>query len=219
MQDKLDPDVENWFVSLKEKLEQAYLQHNEPWKQSGFLGTEERWVSLRQPVADCIDKSGTFLDIGCANGFLLECCIRWTEERGIKIDPYGLDISPQLIELARQRLPQFRDHFFVGNAMTWQPPRKFDFVRTELVYVPAEYEKQYIEFILENHLEPGGKLLIANYGENLQDIQERIPSGAHPTKKIIKRLKELGFEAVQYKDGYDAVKDRKTRIAILFAEK
>ncbi|MEE8413571.1 MAG: class I SAM-dependent methyltransferase, partial [Dehalococcoidales bacterium] len=134
-------ELNSWFENIREVLETAYLAAEEPWKQSGMSGPENRWVSLRKPVADCIDKPGSFLDIGCANGYLLECCTRWTAERGIKIDPYGLDISPKLIELARRRLPQFASHFFTGNAFRWLPPRRFDFVRTELIYVPAEYEK------------------------------------------------------------------------------
>lgn len=61
-----------WFSSLRKQLEEAYLQHDEPWKQSGFSGPEERWVACRKPIADCVEKSGSFLDIGCANGYLLE---------------------------------------------------------------------------------------------------------------------------------------------------
>jgi len=208
-------ELNNWFDNLREVLENTYLLKEEPWKQSGMSGPEDRWTSLRKPVADCIDKSGSFLDIGCANGYLLECCIKWTAERRLKIDPYGLDISPKLVELARKRLPHYVEHFFTGNAFTWLPPRKFDFVRTELVYVPAEYEKQYLEFILRNHLKSDGKLLIANYGEDLPNPEKGILPGSYPTKKIAKRLADLGFENVQFKDGYDSVKDRHVRIAIL----
>lgn len=210
-------ELDTWFDNQREVLETAYLLNEEPWKQSGMSGPEERWISLRKPVAECMDKSGSFLDIGCANGYLLECCIRWTAERGIKIDPYGLDISPRLIELTRARLPEHADHFFIGNAFNWLPPRRFDFVRTELVYVPAEYEKQYVEFLLRNHLEPGGKLLVANYGEDYPNPEKGILPGAHPTKKIISRLTELGFKPAQYKDGHDSVKNRKVRIAVLKA--
>lgn len=204
-----------WLDNVRHVLETAYLSHEEPWKQSGMSGPEERWVSLRKPVADCIDRPGSFLDIGCANGYLLECCLKWTAERGASINPFGLDLSPRLIELAKRRLPQFADHFCAGNAFEWIPPRRFDFVRTELVYVPAECEREYIEFILRNHLLPGGRLLIANYVEDHPNPEKGCGPGCHPTKRILERLRELGFEATRYKDGYDPVKGRKTRIAIL----
>lgn len=212
--------LDEWFSSLRVTLEEAYLKHEEPWKQSGMSGPEDRWTSLRRPVADCIDKPGSFLDIGCANGYLLECCEKWTAQRKIKIIPYGLDISEKLLELAKKRLPQYVDNFFIGNALTWIPPRRFDFVRTELVYVPAEYEKPYIEFLLKNHLNPGGKLLVANYGEGMteQEIEKGIIEGSHATVDILKRLGELGYYHIERKDGYDPVKGRRIRVAILQAE-
>jgi len=46
---------------------------------------------------------------------------------------FGLDISEKLAELARQRLPHWRNRIFVGNALFWEPPARFDLVRTELV--------------------------------------------------------------------------------------
>ena len=208
-------DLLEWFHNVRRVLETAYLAHWEPWRQSGMSGPEDRWISLRKPVADCIDRPGSFLDIGCANGYLLECCLKWTAERGISIVPYGLDLSPRLVELARKRLPQFADHFYVGNAFEWIPPRRFDFVRTELVYVPAECERQYIEFILRQHLSPGGRLLIANYVEDHPNPEKGSGPGSHATKRILERLRELGFETTRHKDGYDQVKGRKVRIAVL----
>ena len=71
-----ETEQQQWFSSLKKELENAYLQHSEPWKQSGFSGPEERWIAYRKPIVDCIEKSGSFLDIGCANGYLLECILR-----------------------------------------------------------------------------------------------------------------------------------------------
>jgi SAM-dependent methyltransferase len=212
--------LEEWFLSLKETLETAYLKHEEPWKQSGFSGPDDRWVSLRKTVADCIDGPGSFLDIGCANGYLLECCLKWTAEKNIRIEPFGLDFSEKLLGLARNRLPQYPNNFFLGNALTWLPPRRFDFVRTELVYVPDEYEKTYIAFLLKNHLNPGGKLLVANYGEGLtkQEMERGIFRGQHATDNILQHLKELGINPVRYKDGYDLIKNRTVRIVILQAE-
>jgi SAM-dependent methyltransferase len=212
--------LEEWFLSLRKTLEDAYLGSDEPWRQSGMSGPLERWVLLRKPVADCIDRSGSFLDIGCANGYLLECCIEWTAERHIHIEPYGLDLSQKLIELAIHRLPQYKDNFFIGNALTWLPPRRFDFVRTELIYVPSEHERQYVAFLLENHVNADGRLLVANYGEGLtqQDIERGIMKGSHATSDILLHLRELGFTPIGHKDGYDPIKNRKVRVAILIRE-
>lgn len=214
--------LKQWFETVKTTLENAYISHKEPWRQSGMSGPEERWVTLRKPVAECIDRPGTFLDIGCANGYLLECCLRWTAERGIPIDPYGLDISERLLELARQRLPAFADHFYVGNSFYWQPPglspHRFDFVRTELVYVPGEYERAYVERLLKEVVAPGGRLLVANYGEDRSDAEKTLLPGSHPTRYLLERLEELRLKPVDYKDGFDPIKNRHVRVAVLTEE-
>jgi len=158
-----ETEQQQWFSSLQKELEEAYLQYTEPWRQSGFSGPEERWVACRKPIADCIDKSGSFLDIGCANGYLLECVIKWTAERNLNITPYGLDLSEGLIECARQRLPEYKQNFYVGNGWFWQKPVKFDYVRTEVVYVPQQLQKRYIKRIIEMYLAEGGNLLLTEY--------------------------------------------------------
>ena len=215
----MDPDeLKSWFDNVRHVLETTYLSHQEPWRQSGMSGPEERWITLRKPIADCIDRFGLFLDIGCANGYLLECCIKWTSERGVRIDPYGLDISAKLVELAKKRLPRFADHFFIGNSFDWIPPWKFDFVRTELVYVPAEYEGQYIERLFQYYLKPDGRLLVANYAEDDPHPEKGLLPGCHPTRHILQRLAELGIQPMGHRDGYDPIKDRRTRIAILTQE-
>ncbi len=132
---------QQWFSSLQKDLYDSYLQYDEPWKQSGFSGPEERWIACRKPIADCLVKTGSFLDIGCANGYLLECALKWTAERNINIIPHGLDLSEKLVALAKKRLPKYKDNIFVGNGLTWQNPVRFDYVRTELVYVPDELQK------------------------------------------------------------------------------
>ncbi|MCL5998965.1 MAG: class I SAM-dependent methyltransferase [Chloroflexi bacterium] len=208
-------ELEDWYTRLNAWLEPAYLAHDEPWKQSGMSGPADRWTALRKPVADCIDRAGSFLDIGCANGYLLECCLAWTAERGIKVVPYGLDLSARMIELAQKRLPEYTEHFFVGNALHWTPPQRFDFVRTELVYVPAEYEREYVERLRTHYLTPGGWLLIALYGEGASDPERGILAGCHPTRHLLERLAELGIPVIGSRDGYDAVKGRRTRVAIV----
>jgi SAM-dependent methyltransferase len=163
---------QRWFVSLQKKLEEAYLQHEEPWKQSGFSGPEERWVKCRKPISDCIEKSGSFLDIGCANGYLLECVLKWTAERNINIVPYGLDLSEKLAELARQRLPKYKNNIYAGNGWLWNNPVRFDYIRTEIVYVPEQLQRQYIERIIETYLADRGKLLLTEYRSRRDNTDE-----------------------------------------------
>jgi hypothetical protein len=73
-------------------------------------------------------------------------------------------LAPALVELARRRLPQWADRIFLGNALTWAPPQRFDFARTELVYVPAERRRQLVERLLAEVVAPGGRLIVCGYG-------------------------------------------------------
>ncbi len=185
--------LEEWFSALKQELESAYIQHDEPWKQSGFSGPEDRWTAVRKPIADCIDKSGSFLDIGCANGYLLECIMKWAGERGITVTPFGIDLSEKLIKLAQERLPDYINNLFVGNGWDWTPPEKFDFVRTELVYVPDSLQKQYIERIIDFYLAESGKLLIALYRSRSTPVDT-------PWDDV--KVKDWGFEITGQVSGY-----------------
>jgi SAM-dependent methyltransferase len=158
-----DIALKNWLIDKIHPLERAYLAEREPWQQSGFSGPEERWAACRKPIAECLDRPGAFLDIGCANGYLLECVIDWKRQQGVAIEPFGLDIGEKLAALARRRLPDNSRNIFVGNAWDWRPPRRFDYVRTELVYVPPLLQRRYITRLLDQCVAPNGRLLVAEY--------------------------------------------------------
>ncbi|MGI8515387.1 MAG: hypothetical protein ACR2NT_09660 [Acidimicrobiia bacterium] len=68
-------------------LEAAYLEGDDPVAQSGIHGGRERWVAERSPLVGAVEKSGDFLDVGCANGLLLSDVVGWTLERGIHLVP------------------------------------------------------------------------------------------------------------------------------------
>lgn len=198
-------ELNGWFSELKEKLENAYLSSDEPWKQSGFSGPEERWTKCRKPVAECINESGMFLDIGCANGYLLECVKKWTEEKGLSIVPFGVDISSKLVELARYRLPEFKNNIFVGNGLTWESPQKFDYVRTELCYVPEPFYKKYVDRLVKEFLNKNGKLLIVEYRSRRDDEAK---------EWIDISLKKMGFEIEDYKSAFYEGKEL-TRVVVV----
>src|SRR2546430_10597301 len=67
-----------WFAGMAEIFETAYLEGKNPRAQSGFGGDPARWETARRPIADVIDRAGSFLDVGCASGHLLESVVRWS---------------------------------------------------------------------------------------------------------------------------------------------
>jgi SAM-dependent methyltransferase len=202
----MDPsEFQSWFEHVRSVLETAYLAATEPWRQSGFSGPLERWAACRRPIADCVDFSGAFLDIGCANGFLLECLVEWVSARDLQAEPFGLDLSGRLIELARERLPRHQSNLFVGNSMTWVPPRRFDYIRTELCYVPPELEWSYVRRLRDELLLPGGRLLVTEY---------RSQRDFATTPWVDERLREAGFTVHSTHSGIWEGKEL-TRVAVV----
>ncbi|MFL5385569.1 MAG: class I SAM-dependent methyltransferase [Longimicrobiaceae bacterium] len=157
---------EQFFQEQRSRLEATYLAGSNPRQQSGFGRDERDWERFRRPVAAPVGKDGTFLDVGCASGLLMECVVRWAAEDGHAVEPYGLDLSEKLAELARHRLPGWRDRIYTENALFWEPPARFDYVRTELVYVPRHRRREYVERLLDRVVAPGGRLIVCSYGSS-----------------------------------------------------
>ena len=162
----MTPDEQRFFDEEMASCEASYLAGTNPREQSGFHRSERDWERYRRVVTAPVDRDGTFLDIGCASGLLMESVAQWTAEEGRSIEPFGVDISPRLAELARTRLPQWRDRVFTGNALVWHPPFTFDFVRTEMVYVPDHLRRTYVERLLAGVVAPGGCLIVCAYGSS-----------------------------------------------------
>ncbi len=59
-----DIDDEQWFSGMAAIFDEAYPAADNPRAQSGFGGDEARWEAGRRPVAELIDRDGTFLDSG-----------------------------------------------------------------------------------------------------------------------------------------------------------
>ncbi len=156
-------DDAGWHAANAARIVPAYLAADTPQGGSGHSGTAADWAYSRGIVAEAVDRDGTFLDVGCANGLLMESVVRWSPHA---IEPYGLDIAPELAALARARCPQWADRIVVGNALESWPARRFDFVRTGLEYVPPPKRRALVAHLLAH---VGRRVIVGKYNELVTD--------------------------------------------------
>jgi SAM-dependent methyltransferase len=175
---------EAFYRDSQRLMETSYLRDGTPRGGSGFGGTATAWRAQRSQLCQAIDHDGSFLDVGCANGHLMESMAAWCAERGIRLEPYGIDLSPGLVAEARRRLPQWADRIWVGNALDWKAPdgRRFEFVHTLLDLVPAARLEQMVRHQLEHLVAAGGRLLVSSY----------VPAGDR-SRHAPEVLRRLGF--------------------------
>jgi SAM-dependent methyltransferase len=162
------PDLE--FIAAMKALQDVYLDGGDPMEQSGFSGGRERWVSERSPIVRAFDRDGDFLDVGCANGLLLEDVVAWAATRGHVLVPHGVDIGPGLVGLARKRLPGFAANFVVADAWSWQPNRTWDYVFSLVDLGPDDLACYWL-MRLDGWVAPGGRLIIGSYGSRSRDVE------------------------------------------------
>jgi SAM-dependent methyltransferase len=191
-------DQSTWHSETEEVIGDAYLSSADLRAQSGKGGDEVEWRWSRELVLDALPEGGSLLDVGCANGYLMESFRRWGDERGVEVEPYGVDISWRMAALARRRLPHWAERIWVGNAIEWTPPRRFDLVHTGIDYVPFDRRRDFIERLLRELVEPGGRLVlraervtdapdlvaqVRALGLDVGGVLERV----HPTWGLIRR--------------------------------
>lgn len=149
-----------WQEQVAAVLAEAYLADDDPRWQSGFDGDESLWREARSLVLLAAPASGTFLDVGCANGYLLQSLACWAPERSQDLELYGLELNASLAAAARLRLPQLAARVFTGNISDWHPPRRFDCVRVGLEYVPHGEEFTLLDRIARDVLTEDGRVLV-----------------------------------------------------------
>jgi len=155
-----------WHARVLAIIEPVYLSAATDQMGSGHSGTPQEWDASRGLIMHAVDHPGTFLDVGCANGLLMASVERWSHEKGLAVEPYGLEISPRLADLARERYPRWRTRIWTANAYEWQSPMRFDFVRTGLEYVPRNRRESFVRRLFERVVTPGGRLIVGKNNEN-----------------------------------------------------
>jgi SAM-dependent methyltransferase len=157
------------FIEKMASLEDVYLSSDDPIAQSGFSGGRKRWVAERSPIVEAIERDGDFLDVGCANGLLLEDIVGWAASAGHVIVPHGIDLGTALIELAQKRLPGFAANLVVADAWSWEPKRTWDHVFSLVDLAPDDLACRWLDR-LAGWVAPGGRLIIGSYGSRSRGV-------------------------------------------------
>jgi SAM-dependent methyltransferase len=171
--------VAGWHLQMEELIGDAYLAAADPRAQSGKSGDETDWRWSRELILEALPRGGSVLDVGCANGYLMESLARWAGERGQSLVVHGLEISPRLATLARTRLPDMAERVHTGNAIDWCPPQRFDLVHTGLDYVPAFQQRELLVRLCRDVVAPGGRIVLR---------AERVRSGSDDVRAEVEAL-------------------------------
>lgn len=193
---QLSAEFQAWIADdqkIKKLLEGSHV-FTEPWDKKIAW---EQWEKGRQFITSAIDKDGSLLDYGCANGFLLRSLQEWSEH---KLDPYGFDIDQQSIKNAKMLFPNKIDHFVGPEELknNEQFPKNFDFIYWN-VWDNWKFEKQEeLDLLkkLQESTNPGGRLILGLY-----DTREQ-------NSKRIEHLKKLHItpsNTIQNPDGEEVI--------------
>ena len=166
-----------WFDVHNQFFTGHYLAADNPRAQSGHGGDNAQYRYTRMMVLEAIHKSGTFIDVGCANGHLIESLDKWLNGSGLRVEFYGLDISAELLQLAKQRLPQWHERFFLGNALYWTPQEKVDFVYLSgLEYMPLARQKAFLDHLFGTYVAHSGRFILGPVAEerNRREFEEML---------------------------------------------
>lgn len=154
------------FLRAMSALGDEYVTRSDPIEQSGFTGGPARWREERSPIVQAIDRDGSFLDVGCANGKLAADVRSWALERGHHVDIHGIDLSRRLVEIAQRTVD---GTFEVADAWTWEPDRQWTFVYTTLDISPPDLWPAWLRRIA-GWIEPHGRMIVGAYGSRSAGI-------------------------------------------------
>lgn len=162
----MDTSDEGFYERVRVLLEDSYVaadERGDVFGGSGSSGDMAAWEAKRRVIASAFDRNGTWLDIGCANGLLMETLAAWVAANGYQVEPYGLDLSERIAQRARIRLPHWAARIWSGNVMRFEPPIRFDYATALADSVPVERRSELVKRLAHSYLKPGGRVIISCY--------------------------------------------------------
>ena len=79
---------DEWYEIVTLHTTKWYLSHDNPRAQSGHGGDEYHYRFSHLPIIECFYKNGLFLDVGCANGHLMEMVHKWANAIGFDLQVF-----------------------------------------------------------------------------------------------------------------------------------
>ena len=137
------------------KIGKAYDQITHLWQRDGF--NRQNGIEQHQRALVFVKNKYHALDVGCGcTGRFIDLLL----EQNFNVE--GVDISDQMIKLAKQRHPNIT--FYHQDICQWQPPKKYDFITAwdSIWHIPLEQQQQVISKLV-NSLTPNG-ILIFSFG-------------------------------------------------------
>jgi hypothetical protein len=182
-------EFDDWDRRTAALLEEAYVAAGDGPRGSGSgSASEGDWRAKRQHLAIPMDHSGSWLDVGCANGHLLVTLPQWAAERDVTVEPYGLELLPRIAHIARLLHPDLADHIWTGSVMTWEPPSRFHYVTALDDAVPLARLGDLVQRLRDVFVEPGGRLIISSYtnrDESPRCLFAHLEESGHPPSGTI----------------------------------
>ena len=200
------------LVDIQEILKDPTLSTQ--WIQgSKCSGTLQFWLSTRAFIIDAINQSGTILDIGCANGFLLACLNQWLQQKSLTLIPYGIECDPSILQ-CRRLFPHWlhNSHFIQIDLNTFLSsptkeaeafPSQFDFIYWNVwehgCDLKEDHQQRWL-CKLCSMTSLGEKLLLGLYGakENNDIKSDRIKGIIIQNFPYINESYILTFKALDY---------------------
>jgi hypothetical protein len=178
---------DEYYKRTLQLLEEPYLEADARGDIAGGSGSGgglDRWERKRRVLVGAFDHDGIWLDVGCANGLLMETLTTWAWEKGLRVEPYGLELSPRIAEGARRRLPHWADRIWTGNVMTWEPHMRFDYVTVIADSVPETARYNLVERLITRFLSSTGRLIFSIYVPRPPERPAELP----PASAVLERF-------------------------------